>query len=614
MTCAYLMPEMKAAVAAEGFSGLELRSFPARCGRPVICAEELLLDTVKAERVELFGSFCLQGLDNPVTGNDHCAVNRCEQCFYQLCSPTLVNGLQQEGAYLLTPGWLANWQHHIREWGFDRDTAVAFFRESCQHLFLLDTGVDGNADRNLAAFSTFLQLPGKSLPIGLDYHRLLLAKTVTRHQHRRQLCEQKEEKEQAVRQSADLAMALDLLGRITSDNSETGVRDRIIDLFTMLLAPQRVRYWRVQQSELQLDEISLSDNELEELNRFHSNTGKQYLLNSREDGFFLRLGRGSRATAILCIERVSLPRYIHYYLNVAINVADVCAQAIEHARTVAVLVDTSRLAGKAEVATEVLHNVGNTLNSVSVCCESVFEMVSRSSSASMDGVVRILNEHRPDLASFFGDDPRAVKIVDYLSRLAEQLSEERAKLLAEINRQRGNIALIGEIIRTQQDLTTNVSFLEALDPAGLLEECLQLFARQLESSRIEVERDYGSFPVIRGDRHKILQVVTNLVSNAVEALDEIGLSNPAMDKKIRLRLFQSNHQLVLEVEDNGKGIQSKDLPEIFVFGFSTRKEGHGFGLHNSANLVKGMGGTLTGESRGKGKGAIFRLRLPISDE
>ena len=63
--------------------------------------------------------------------------------------------------------------------------------------------------------------------------------------------------------------------------------------------------------------------------------------------------------------------------------------------------------------------------------------------------------------------------------------------------------------------------------------------------------------------------------------------------------------------DNGIGIPADNLTRIFGHGFTTRKEGHGFGLHSGALAAKELGGALTVESDGPGKGATFTLEFPI---
>jgi signal transduction histidine kinase len=313
---------------------------------------------------------------------------------------------------------------------------------------------------------------------------------------------------------------------------------------------------------------------------------------------------------IVLVRQVTFPQHLHSYLNTALNVAGVCALAVEHVHTLKKLLDTSRLAGKAEVATEVLHNVGNTFNSISVASERLREMLRQSGCVTLPPIVKLLDEHQENLGAFFSADPKGQKLPRYFASLSARLMQERELMLEEVGQQLRHIRRAAEIIRTQQDTARGKGFVELLDLPAVLEESLDIFSKKIIERQIIVARDYAVLPPIRGERHKILQIVGNLISNAAEAFD--GVEDK--EKKIILRLYPAgggkDSGAVLEVEDNGKGIAKAFMARIFQFGFSGKEGGHGFGLHNAANLAAEMGGALKAESAGKDKGAVFRLLLP----
>jgi C4-dicarboxylate-specific signal transduction histidine kinase len=161
----------------------------------------------------------------------------------------------------------------------------------------------------------------------------------------------------------------------------------------------------------------------------------------------------------------------------------------------------------------------------------------------------------------------------------------------------------------QQDEVRHADFTEQLDLNSIIEESLELYRKHLTDRRITVERNYGFQQNMHGEPHKILQVVNNLISNAVDAFDGTAVE----EKKISLTTYPvDSTEVVLEISDNGKGMPRNALQQIFSFGFTTKENGHGFGLHNAVNLVIEMGGSLTAESSGPARGATFRMRLPVT--
>jgi two-component system NtrC family sensor kinase len=79
---------------------------------------------------------------------------------------------------------------------------------------------------------------------------------------------------------------------------------------------------------------------------------------------------------------------------------------------------------------------------------------------------------------------------------------------------------------------------------------------------------------------------------------------------VRAGFHQATRRLQIEVRDNGVGIPPENLARIFTYGFTTREDGHGFGLHSGRRMAEDMGGSLTARSEGLGKGASFVLEFP----
>jgi PAS domain S-box-containing protein len=272
------------------------------------------------------------------------------------------------------------------------------------------------------------------------------------------------------------------------------------------------------------------------------------------------------------------------------------------------LLEVSRQAGMAEVATSVLHNVGNVLNSVNVSSSLISDRVRHSKVANLGKAVALLQEHASDLAGFLTKDPKGCQLPAYLSGVAEHLAAEHEEILQELKSLGGNIDHIKEIVAMQQNYAKVLGVLESLPATELVEDALRLNTGAMERHHVKVLREYAKTPPILVDKHKVLQILVNLIRNAKYALDDRGHS----DKQMTLRIGPNGNNMVkIAVIDNGVGIPAEHLTRIFEHGFTTRKEGHGFGLHNGALAAKELGGSLAAYSDGIGKGATFVLELPI---
>jgi len=270
------------------------------------------------------------------------------------------------------------------------------------------------------------------------------------------------------------------------------------------------------------------------------------------------------------------------------------------------LLDTSRQAGMAEVATSVLHNVGNVLNSVNVSSTLVCNQVRKSKVANLSKVVALLNEHAADIGTFLTSDAKGKQLPGYLGQLAEHLVSEQNTVLRELKLLHENIEHIKDIVVMQQSYAKISGIVETVKITDLVEDALRLNLGALQRHGVEVLREFEEVPPVDVEKHKILQILVNLVRNAKYACDE----SLRLDKLMTLRVTRSNGHIEISIIDNGIGIPPENMTRIFNHGFTTRKEGHGFGLHNSVLAAMEMGGSLKVHSDGVNQGATFTLELP----
>ncbi len=273
------------------------------------------------------------------------------------------------------------------------------------------------------------------------------------------------------------------------------------------------------------------------------------------------------------------------------------------------LMDASRLAGMAEVATGVLHNVGNVLSSVNTSATMVAAGVDRLRAPNLGKVAQLLADNEGRLAEFVATDPRGRKLPDYLARLAEHLEAERDATLREVQALQANVEHIKEIVVAQQSFARAPGVVERIAAGQLIEVAVGVVEPLFTEHAIGLTRDFADGSVVAVERAKVVQVLVNLLRNATEAVVEAN--GPARNVTVRLRPTNDG-AVEIGVTDTGVGIPAENLTRIFSFGFTTKPGGHGFGLHSSALVAKQLGGSLVAGSEGPGRGATFVLRIPAA--
>ncbi|MEM9800204.1 MAG: ATP-binding protein [Planctomycetota bacterium] len=279
---------------------------------------------------------------------------------------------------------------------------------------------------------------------------------------------------------------------------------------------------------------------------------------------------------------------------------------LDQARSV--LVETSRTAGLSEIATGILHNVGNVLNSVNISASLVSQRIEGLCIDDLERLSQVLAEHADDLPTFLTSDPRGQHIQPFLSALVVQLGEEQQTIRTEVESLANGIDHICELVKSQQDMAKGARLVERTDLAERFDEALRITQRvHGHDPNLVVVRRYEDVPEIELDKHKLLEILVNLVQNARQAM-----AARESERELALEIRRvDDDRVMLAVEDNGIGISQDDLERVFSMGFTTREEGHGFGLHSSANAASEMGGRLGAESDGPGEGARFLLELPV---
>jgi PAS domain S-box-containing protein len=271
------------------------------------------------------------------------------------------------------------------------------------------------------------------------------------------------------------------------------------------------------------------------------------------------------------------------------------------------LVVASRQAGMADVATGVLHNVGNVVNSLNISASVVRDRTRNLKIREFRRAVELAAAHGDDLPGFLTRDANGRHWFPFLVELSRYQSTAQEELDAELRKLDESVQHVLRIVSLQQSFARAGGISEPVRVPDVLDDALRMHEASMKRHGIDVVREYADPPVVVLDKHKLMQVILNLVSNGKHALRDA----PRKDgKRLAIRCSApAPGRIRVEVEDNGVGIPQDNLNRIFNYGFTTKKAGHGFGLHSSALVAKEMGGSLTARSDGPGTGAIFVLEI-----
>jgi two-component system, NtrC family, sensor kinase len=272
------------------------------------------------------------------------------------------------------------------------------------------------------------------------------------------------------------------------------------------------------------------------------------------------------------------------------------------------LMAAARRAGMAEIATGVLHNVGNVLNSINVSATLATDRLRQSKVHDLTRAAKLVEQHADDLVTFITSDPKGRHLPTFLSLLATHLTDERADILKELDLLTSKVDHVKTIVSTQQSYAGVSGLTETVDIATLLDDAVKLNSASLDRHGVAISRQFEDIPPIRLDKQKSLQILINLIKNAKDACSESGQKDRRLLVKTRLA---EGKTVQIHFIDNGVGIPRENLTRIFSHGFTTKRTGHGFGLHSCANAAQELGGSLMAYSDGAGQGATFVLELPF---
>ncbi len=602
LICDNFSKELAAVIKSDEFDDVTMSVFPARCGRPPLSWDELgeiIRDCGNWVQCKIMGSSCCAKLEDHPKEPGNCCIQNLDQCFYLFADPGVVDSHIRDGAYLITPGWLKNWQRHIDEWGFNQNMAREFFAESATRLLLLDTGTDAEARENLQKFGEVINRPFEVMPVGLGYFRLFLTKIVMEWRKGKHEKEASVLLENSQEQASEYAMAMDLLNRFTQTMTESEAVQQIFDIFTMLFAPENLFYLPMQDEGpgKLLHRGSLSGSEEDTIRNRLAGFNKEYDWTDSGKGFRLRINYQNKIAAILEVEQIALPEYRERYLNLALSIIGVCGLAIHN----------GRMYQKHKQAQVMLQQYARELELANDEVKQFAYIISHDLRAPLVNIKGFSAELRHALdeinsameSAFHHLDEKQKESVNMA--LEEDIPEALNFIESSVNRMDRFINALLKLSRLGRHELRPVQ----VDIRLIVEAVLKDIAHQLEERNAKVTM--GSLPLVIADQIAMEQIIGNLLNNAVKYWE------PGRPLEIEIKSETSENETIIHVRDNGRGIAKDDLNKIFAPFRRAGKEnvpGEGMGLAYVQAMVRRHEGCITCESE-QGKGTTFTFTISI---
>jgi C4-dicarboxylate-specific signal transduction histidine kinase len=269
------------------------------------------------------------------------------------------------------------------------------------------------------------------------------------------------------------------------------------------------------------------------------------------------------------------------------------------------LVSTARGAGMAEVAAGVLHNVGNVLNSINVSAHVTDEALKTCRVANVRKAADMLAGAKSDLPAFLATE-RGKLLASYLCEATANMTTAHERACAELEHLKTSVEHVRVIVSTQQTYAhASAQHVETFDLADLVTSAIRLGTRHA----ITIANRVPAGIAMTTDKHRLMQILLNLISNACHA---VSAAPTTSSREVAIEATASDGNVAIRVVDHGVGIDGETFKKLFRHGFTTKRDGHGFGLHSSAIAATELGGGIRAESEGRGRGATFVLEIPLS--
>ena len=271
--------------------------------------------------------------------------------------------------------------------------------------------------------------------------------------------------------------------------------------------------------------------------------------------------------------------------------------------------------GKLQILDTILHNIGNAINTVTIGIGSIRKELNENIILRrFSSLAKAIEKHEDDMDSYLKHDPQGQNVVPFIVALCKDFATQNRALSETTERVHQTTSQIVDIIRTERSAKNIAPAYKTVILEKSVNEAVKSLWHSLAKRGIDLVVDCRMAPdKIWIQESRLHQMLVNLVKNSIEAIDELmSVSSSDLIPRIEIRARTEDDFFILEIIDNGIGIDEEHKGRIFSAGFTTKKLGTGLGLHSIANFVISSGGEIKPLSAGIGRGTTMRVKLRLA--
>lgn len=271
------------------------------------------------------------------------------------------------------------------------------------------------------------------------------------------------------------------------------------------------------------------------------------------------------------------------------------------------ILEKNVLQGKFEIASNVLHDIGNAVVGFSSYLTRIKRLLEADHSENLQNLVGFFEQQRTAMSTAIGD-AKSDAVVKILSGIAQTQKSNQSDISKSIAEQQHIITHIQEILNIQRQYINGSRHEEKpVSLTSIINDCMAMLYASLNKRNIAVLQNIpDEVSLIKGDRTKLMQVILNLLKNSIEAIDIY-----AVDKTISITIINTPDSLVLQIKDSGKGFDAETGRKLFTRGFTTKSSGSGLGLDHCRVILESHQACINITSEGPGKGALTTIKFNL---